>query len=125
MSKPFDYLNSINGDKKDLLLENPEKDYPAFVVNRSLSYFPETVMHSNQMNMMHQLDNRLQYDYYLKSIKRKKRFSKWAKKEEYENLELIMEHFGYNTERAKEALQILSPEHIQEIKDSKFEGGRK
>ncbi len=82
--KPFDYVNSINFTKKNLMKntandELAEKDYVPFLTNKSLSYFTDTLLYANEMNRYHFLDKRLQYEFYLNSIRKKKRFAKWAK----------------------------------------------
>ena len=88
--KLTEYLNSINYTKKDIIKEDiDEKNYVPYVVNRCLSYFPDTIMYASRMNECSILDNKLQYDYYLHSLRARKRFSKWAKKEEISNLDLI------------------------------------
>ena len=123
---PFDFLNAINFDKTNLL-NDPllEKEYNAFMVNRGLSYFPDTILYSNQMNGFPLLDNKLQFDFYLHSIPKRKRFSKWAKKEsQTEQLRLIMDYYKYNEERALEALSLLSDEQIKTIEEKMYKGGR-
>jgi hypothetical protein len=125
---PFDYLNSINFDKKDLMQDDPlaEQKYPAFMVNRGLSYFPDTIMFANQMNGFAHLDSKLQYQFYLHGISKRKRFSKWAKKEpQSETLRAVMEYYKYSEERALETISILSNEQITMIEEKMNKGGRK
>lgn len=121
---PWDFTNSISYNKNNLMEEDPsvEKDYLPFIINISMSYFSDTIEHSNNMNMNSHLDNKLQYSYYLNSIRPKKRFSKWAKKVDDENLDAVVKYFGYNRTRAKEVIKLLSPEKLEEIK-RKNEGG--
>ena len=117
-SNPFDWLNSINQTKEDMMVDDiTEKQYSPFMINRGLSYFIDTVMDANQMNMFASLDNRLQYDYYMNSIRKKKRFSKWAKKTSNEDVEVIKSYFNINDSKALEALTILSKDQIDEIKN--------
>lgn len=121
---PFDFVNSINFTKKDLMPdEGHEKQYVPFLVNRSLSYFMDTVHYANEMNRISVLDNKLQYHYLINSIRPKKRFSKWAKKQEDSDLEAVMEYYGYNYTKAKTALMLLSPEQIKTIKEKLEKGG--
>ena len=114
-----DFLNSINDNKKNLMDddENVEKLYPAYIVNRCLSYFMDTILFANEMNLHSHLDNKLQYDYYLNSVRKRKRFSRWTKNESSDDLEFIKYHFSYSDSKAKEAIGILGPEGVQEIKD--------
>lgn len=121
MSNPFDFVNSINYSKKDVM-EN-EKDYNAFLINRSLSYFPDTVLMANEMNLNHHIDARLQYDFLINIVRKKKRFSKWAKADNVENLECVKEYYGYSDEKAKSVLSLLTNEQIELIKTRIYKGG--
>jgi hypothetical protein len=123
---PFDFVNAINTTKKDLF-EDPlaSKDYSAFLVNRGLSYFPDTILHANEMNRNSSIPKDWQFYFFLNSIPKKKRFSKWAKKDtESESLALVKEYFGYSSERASEALSILSDDQMAMIKEKLFKGGK-
>ena len=126
MSKnPWDFISSITFGKNNMMEEDPscEKSYLPFMVNTSLSYFVDTIEHANHMNMNGHIDNKLQYSYLLNSIRPKKRFSKWAKKVEDENLDAVMQYFGYNRNKAKEAIRLLSPTQLEQIKEKNSGGG--
>jgi hypothetical protein len=101
-----------------------EKQYVPFMINRGLSYFPDTVGFANEMNQNHHLDKRLQFDYLINSISRKRRFGKWLKATESEDLLIVKEHYGYSNEKARSALTILSSEQLNELKQRLFKGGR-
>jgi hypothetical protein len=123
---PFDFLNAINDNKKDLF-EDPqaEKDYSAFMVNRGLSYFPDTVLYANEMNRFPTIPKSWQFYFFLNTIPKKKRFSKWAKKDaETKSLQLIKEYYGYSYEKAKEALPVLSAEQLSIIEEKLQKGGK-
>jgi len=124
---PFDFLNAINETKKDLIKEDPsnEKEYSAWMVNRGLSFFSDTVMYANEMNQRHQISNKWQFQFLLNSIPKKKRFSKWFKREEEKNLKLVMDCYGYSSEKAKQVLGILTPEQLKTIEEKQYTGGRK
>ncbi len=123
---PFDYVNSINFTKKDLMIDDvDEKQYLPFMVNRSLSYFPDTVAIANEMNRYHHLDKKLQYHFLINIIRKRKRFSKWNKPDLENDIEVVKEYYGYSNEKAKEALTLLSPEQITIIKKKVDKGGRK
>ena len=124
-SNPWEFVNSITHTKINMMADDPscEKSYLPFIVNTGLSYFPDTIEYANQMNMNGHLDNKLQYSYLINIIRPKKRFSKWAKKVDDENLEAVMKYFGYNRNKAKEAIRILSPEQIEDIKEKNNGGG--
>jgi hypothetical protein len=119
------YLNSINYDKKALMDndEKAEKVYPPYVVNRCLSFFSDTILHSNVMNCNWMLDKKMQFDFYRLSIRKNKRFSPWVKKEENSNIDLLKEVYGYTEQKAREVLNILSPEDLQTIRKSLDTGG--
>jgi len=126
--KPFDFLNEINYGKKNIIEEsdNPElaeKLYPPYLINRGLSYFTDTILFVNEMNIRHQCDNRLQFEFFLNSIRKRKRFSKWFKKEQDENLDIIMSHYGYSYEKAKQVISLFTDQQLQEMRDMRFEGG--
>lgn len=123
---PFDYLNAINTTKKDIMVDDvAEKAYTSFMVNRGLSYFPDTILFANEMNVHHHIDHRLQFDFFINIIKKKKRFSKWAKPINIENLELIKEYYGYSNEKAKSVLPLLNGEQINELKIRMYKGGKR
>jgi hypothetical protein len=123
---PFDFINAINFTKEDLFKDpQAKKDYAAFIVNRGLSYFPDTVMYANEMNRFPSTPEEWQFSYFLNSIAKKKRFSKWAKKDaDSESMLLVKEYFGYSNEKAKEALTVLSDEQLTMIKEKLYKGGR-
>ncbi|NDH49093.1 MAG: DNA polymerase [Proteobacteria bacterium] len=125
---PFDFVNSISYNKKDLMVgtendELAEKGYTPFLVNKALSYYPDTIAYANEINGMHHIDNKLQYHYLLNSIRPQKRFSKWSKRQDSADLNAIKQYFNYNDRRAQEALSILSVAQINEIKEKLVEGG--
>jgi hypothetical protein len=121
---PFDFVNSINHTKKNLMEEDPlcEGDYVPFVTNRQLSYFVDTLLYSNEMNRYHHLDHRLQFDYLINSIRPKKRYSRWAKSDESEDLKMISEYYGYSIPKARQALSLLSQDQVDWIRQ-KFSRG--
>lgn len=124
---PFDFLNAINLTKKDLIRDDPlnEKDYVPFMVNRGLSYFADTVMMANEMNQHNSIPKKWQNDFLLNTVSKKKRFSKWHKKDaDDRKLLLIMEYYKYSTERAKEVMDIVSPNQLKLIEEKLYKGGK-
>ena len=120
-----DFLGSINHDKKPLL-DKDEVDprlYKPFVVNRCLSYFADTIFHANEMNCAPWLDSKSQFDFHRLAIRKKKRFSPWLKKETEDNLKLIQDVYGYSEQKAREVLNILSDQDLEQIKKSLDTGG--
>lgn len=112
-------LNSINYDKTDIFRDLPDvtdKEYVPFVINKCLSYFPDTILQANAMNMRHGMDRRMQYHYLQNSIRKRKRFSKWNKIAKSDDLEIVKRHYGYSAQRAEEALSILSEEQLENLK---------
>lgn len=127
--KPFDYVNSINFTKKNLMKDTAndelaEKDYVPFLTNKSLSYFTDTLLYANEMNRYHFLDKRLQYEFYLNSIRKKKRFAKWAKADNNDELTMVQEFYKFSPQKAKAALKVLTPAQKDIIKH-KMESGIK
>ena len=122
-----DYLNAINHEKTNLMDTDDEmweKKYPAFIVNKCLAPFPDTIHLVNEMNLHNHLDKKLQFDFLLNSLRTRKRFTPWLKASKLNNLEYVKEYYGYNNEKAKSALKILNDEQIKAIKDSLNKGGR-
>ena len=122
-----DYLNSINFTKKDLMKSDDKdwvKKYPAFIINKILSGFSDTIMLVNEVNRNHFLDKDMQYSFLLNSIRSKKRFSPFLRASKLKNIDLVKEYYGYSNEKAKSALNILNDEQIKTIIDSLDKGGK-
>ena len=123
---PFEYVNAINTSKKDVMVDDiAEKSYNSFMVNRSLSYFYDTVLLANEMNRYNHIDSRLQFDFLLNTVHKKKRFSKWIKPTEIDDLQAVKQYFGYSNEKAKAVLAVLDNGMIEQIKYKVNQGGRK
>ena len=123
---PFEYVNSINYTKKDIMVDDiAEKAYTSFMVNRSLSYFQDTIFFANEMNRYHHLDNKLQYHFLINIIRKRKRFSKWNKPELDSDMDVVKEYYGYSNEKARQALTLLTPSQIEELRKKVSKGGRK
>lgn len=123
---PFEFVESINVSKKDLMKEAAdqsyaEKCYNPWLTNQALSYHPDTIYYANVMNGNYHLDNRLQYSYLINTVRPKKRYSKWVKKREDGVVDAVASLYNYNRIKAKAALQILSPEQINRIRTLKGE----
>ncbi len=126
MASPFDFLNEINYGKNNLIVDDiTEKEYNSFMVNRGLSYFNDTVLMANEMNLNHHLDSRLQNDFLINIVRKKKRFSKWNKPETVSDVEVVKEYYGYSNEKARQALSLLTNDQIIELKKKVFKGGRR
>ncbi len=123
---PFTFLNEINFGKKDIIVDDiTEKQYNSFMVNRGLSYFKDTAVIANEMNINHHLDNRLQFDFLINMIRKKKRFSKWNKPQIIDDLDVIKEYYGYSNKQAKAVHNLLSSEQIGELRKKVYKGGKK
>lgn len=118
-----DWLNSINYNKEDRSGEI--KSYPPYIVNRCLSGHIDCIMFANEMNMNHQLDKDMQYQFYLNSLRKRKRFSPWIKKDKVQDLDIVKQYYGYSNEKASQALRILSKQQIEFIKQRLDIGGAK
>jgi hypothetical protein len=125
MSNPFDYVNAILQNKKQLIVDEiTEKDYTPFLVNRSLSYHKDCILYANEMNRRHFIDKKLQSDFLLNTVRSQKRpFAKWIKSEKSDDLECIKTVFGFSDTKAREALRLLSKEQIQQLKEQTQTGG--
>jgi hypothetical protein len=121
---PFDYLNAINQSKENLIVDElSEKEYVPFVVNKGLSYFPDTILYANEMNRLYLLDNKPQFLYLLNSIRPRKRFGKWHKNELTDDLKIISEYFGYSYAKAKQIQNLISSDQLNTMKEKLQKGG--
>ena len=122
-----DWLNSINLNKNNIIKEDPdsERKYAPFIINKCMSGHLDTVLLANEMNMSHSLPKSLQYDFFLNSVRKKKRFSPWLRKDKIEDLETVKKYYGYSNEKAYQVLKILSNEQIDYIKQRLEIGGKK
>ena len=126
MTELKDWLNSINFNKENLM-EDPDvkKDYPPYIINRCLSGHLDCVMFANEMNKYSFLDKDMQYSFYLNTLRKKKRFSPWLRKDKVTDLEIIKQYYGYSNEKASNALKILNHDQINYIKQRLDTGGMK
>ena len=118
-----DWLNSVNFTKEDL--SEDISSYPPYIINRCLSGHIDCVMYANEMNMHHQLDKDMQYSFYLNTLRKRKRFSPWLRKDKVKDLECVKQYYGYSNEKASQALKILSKAQIDYIKQKLEIGGKK
>jgi|TARA_Y100000034_G_scaffold132245_1_gene194765 hypothetical protein len=117
--KLSNYLTAINHSKKPLMDtedELVEKEYAPYIVNRCLSYFIDTILHVNQINEFPDTAKKMQFDYLQNSIRKRKRFSKWQKKQKVENIEIVKEYYGYSNQKATEIMGLLSDKDIEEMR---------
>ena len=123
---PLEYIASISNTKKDLMVdEDAENGYSPFMCNRGLSYYQDTVLFANQMNINSHLDNRLQYDFLRGAIRPRKRFSKWHKKTVPAKIEVIREYYGYSDNKAESVADLISDDDIKHMKSVLSKGGKK
>jgi len=123
---PFDFVNSIQYDKKDLIVDDwSERQYNPFIINKSLSFGPDTVIQANEMNSRPHLDKKLQFDFLRNIVTAKKRYNKWLKREKLEAIDIVKQYYGYNTVKAQEVVSILSQQQIDSLKQKLKKGGLK
>ena len=122
-----DWLNSINLNKNNIIKEDPdtERKYAPFIINKCMSGHLDTVLLANEMNMNHSLSKSLQYDFFLNSVRKKKRFSPWLRKDKIKNLDVVKQYDGYSNEKATQVLRILTSEQIAFIRSKLEIGGKR
>jgi hypothetical protein len=122
-----DWLNSINHTKNNLLDETPEavKEYQPFIINKCLSGHIDCILFANEMNKFHHLDKDMQYSFYINTLRKRKRFSPWLRKDKIKDLECVKQYYGYSNEKASQALNILSKSQLDFIKQRLDIGGTK
>ena len=121
-----DWLNSINYNKDNLIQDHPEtiKSYTPFIVNKCVSGHLETVLFANEMNVNHHIDKDMQYSFFLYTLRKRKRFSPWLKKEQVDDLDLVKKHYGYSNEKAKVAVSLLTKTQLETIRNQHDMGGK-
>ena len=126
MTELKDWLNSINFNKNNFIEEDPSaiKDYPPYIINRCLSGHLDCIMYANEMNKYSFLDKDMQYIFYLNTLRKKKRFSPWLRKDKVTDLQSVKQYYGYSNEKASQALKILSKQQLEFIKQRLEVGGR-
>ena len=124
---PFDFVRQINHGKVNLLDETPEleKEYKQFIINRALSFNHDTVLYANEMNFHNHLDSKLQFDFFLNTIRPKKRYGKWLKRESNDVLELIKTYYKCSYAKAREYATLLNDSQLNIIKQRIDTGGLK
>ena len=122
-----DWLNSINFTKENLIEDDPEaiKSYPPYIVNRCLSGHLDTILFANEMNKYSNIDKDLQYSFLLYTLRKRKRFSPWLKKEQVDDLDLVKKHYGYSNEKARIAVNLLTKTQIEHIRNKHDMGGKR
>ena len=126
MTELKDWLNSINFTKENLI-EDPEaiSSYPPYIINRCLSGHLDTVLFANEMNKYSNLDKDMQYSFFLYTLRKRKRFSPWLKKEQVDDLDLVKKHYGYSNEKAKVAVSLLTKTQLEYIRNKHDMGGKR
>ena len=122
-----DWLNSVNINKDNLIEDDPEaiSSYPPYIVNRCLSGHLDTVLFANEMNKYSNIDKDMQYSFFLYTLRKRKRFSPWLKKEQMDNLDLVKKHYGYSNEKAKVAVSLLTKTQLELIRNKHDRGGKR
>ena len=122
---PFDFANAINHSKENLIVDDwSEKQYNAWIVNKSMSYGADTVIYANEMNSRPHLDRRLQFDFLINTVRPRKRFNKWLKPETVDVLATIQEYYGYSIDKARQVLPLLSDLQLETLKNKLNKGGK-
>lgn len=122
---PFEFVNAICDTKQDLIVDDiSEKAYNPFMVNRSLSYHYDTVLLANEMNRRHFLDKKLQNDFLINTVRKKKRFAKWVKPISPNDLEVVKEYYGYSSEKARQVLPLLNDDQMGKLRQRVYKGGK-
>lgn len=121
---PFDFVKSVSSDKTDIMVDDiEEKAYQPFLINKSLSYHQDSVFFTNEMNCRHGVDNRLQYVFFLNTLRKRQRFSKWSKPYVSKKLDVVKEYYQMSTREAKELYTLLSDKELRELKNRMNTGG--
>ena len=121
---PFDFVKSVSYDKKDIMVDDiEEKAYQPFLINKALSYHQDSVFFSNEMNQRTNVDNRLQYLFFLNTLRKRQRFSSWSKPYISKKLDVIKKYYQISQKEAKEYVNLLSDKQLRELKKRMDFGG--
>lgn len=122
---PFDFANAINHSKENLIVDDwSERQYNAWIVNKSMSYGADTVIYANEMNARPHLDRRLQFDFLINTVRPRKRYNKWLKAETVDVLATVQEYYGYSINKARQVLPLLSDAQLEHMKNKLNRGGK-
>ena len=122
---PFDFANAINHSKENLIVDDwSEKQYNAWIVNKSLSYGADTVIYANEMNARPHLERRLQFDFLINTVRPRKRYNKWLKAETVDVLATVQEYYGYSIDKARQVLPLLSDAQLEHMTNKLNRGGK-
>lgn len=125
VANPFVYINAINNNHDIVDSEGSLEGYVPFVINRTLSYFPDTALLANEMNKHHHIDSTSQFYFFINTVRKRKRFTKWHKRQQpHDDIEAIKRYYGFNERRAREAVKLLSEQQLQIIREKTQHGGR-
>jgi len=117
---PFDHIKSLSKTKQ---YAEDITEFVPHLTNISFSLYEDTILLANEMNMLHELPDRMQYDFYFYAVRPRSRYTPWPKKTTDENLAAIQEYYKYSTRKAKQAMALLSDEQIEIIKKRLYKGG--
>ena len=113
----FKIVNHINtGKSRDVLDKVRRTDYSPYLVNKALSYFPDTVLQANQMNLASFIDIQAQYDYLFYAVRKRKRYSKWYKGHTSDMISILRDVLGCSPKEAEVYLTMLSKDEIKKLK---------
>lgn len=124
-----EWIPSIT-EKKGYLFERGkeeeiERKYPSFMINRALSQYEDTVLLANEVNRMSaSLDPKLQYDFLYHLVPKKRRFSKWAKAQKSDTINMIVEAYNISVRKAEEISDLLSEDDIENLRTYLYKGGK-
>ena len=122
---PFDFVNAVTYTKKDIMVDEvADKGYSAFLTNKSLSYHQDCIMYVNEMNSKSHLDSTLQFHYFLNTLRKRKRFSKWSKHRVLKDMKVIQSYYDCSISKAEEYSKILTAKEIKIMKEIMKMGGR-
>jgi uncharacterized protein with NRDE domain len=122
---PFAFLTAVSETKKDIVNKSADviKDYVPYITNRGFSFFPDSVLHANDMNLYTDIPAMSQYYYYMASLRKRSRKSKWFKLEKNDDLELVKNVYQVRSEIAKQYLKLLSKDDIAKLRQLTDTGG--
>ena len=126
MMEIFDFLNAINYKKNNIIRDDPQavNEYEPYRINKFLSQNVDSILYVNEMNSRPHCDVELQFDYFINSLReRKRKAHKWLVSESFNDIEVVKEYYGYSDAKAKVALSLLNDDELVYIKQRLDKGG--
>lgn len=124
-SRLFDFINAVSHTKDASFMDDPtwEKEYVPFIANRAFSYHLDSVMSANMMNERPHLAKNLQAQYFLNTLRSRRRWAPWHKNSVSDDERMIAEYYGCSLRHASALRALHSSEQLLTMRARVYKGG--